>query len=500
MFSGMKVLVMGLGLHGGGEATVKWLLRHGAKVTVTDTRDKGTLAPSLRVLRGLPIRFVLGKHRAKDFRSHDIIVVNPGVRRESEHLRIARMAGKTIENVVSLFFKFLKNPVIGVTGTRGKTTTTLWIAELLKKKYQGVRQSGTPENALLEEFERVEGRNTPVVAELSSWQLEFLPQSGKAPHIAAITNVYPDHLNRYADINAYADAKANIFLHQHAWDMLVLNYDNLWYKYFLKKKPKSAVYYISKNVLPKKLSGAYVGNKKMIVRIDGKEQTLFSVVRFRKAYGEHNLENLLRAGLMAKLFAPSLKITERDVLALPIPHMRQEIIYKKGRLMIVNDSCATSPDGTIAAIRRFATTYQGRALGIRKGPPLGRQKSNIILIIGGTDKELEFASLAREIKKYIPVSQLILLEGSATKKLKKELTKLRYGVPLEEYSTLKECVARAFHIARQYRGPTLRIDSQGRTSVLTTILFSPGATSFEKYLHEFDRGEDFNRLIKKNLR
>ena len=123
IFSGTKVLVMGLGLHGGGGATARWLVRNGARVTVTDTRDAKVLAPSLRALKGLPMRLVLGRHRTSDFRSHDLIVVNPGVPRESLYLRVAKNAGKKIENDASLFFRFLQNPVIAVTGTRGKTRT-----------------------------------------------------------------------------------------------------------------------------------------------------------------------------------------------------------------------------------------------------------------------------------------------------------------------------------------------------------------------------------------
>jgi len=459
---------MGLGLHGGGGATARWLVRNGARVTVTDTRDAKVLAPSLRALKGLPMRLVLGRHRTSDFRSHDLIVVNPGVPRESLYLRVAKNAGKKIENDASLFFRFLQNPVIAVTGTRGKTTTTLWVAELLKKKYPAVRQSGTPEHAEFKEFERIQGKNIPAVVELSSWQLEYLPQSDKAPRIAAVTNIYPEHLNRYRNIKAYADAKANIFLHQRKEDMLVLNYDNLWYRYFLKKKPKSTLYYISKKTLPKKLNGAYVKNGKMILRGGGKEQALFFVTRFRKERGEHSLENLLRAVLMAKLFDPTVAITERDILHLPIPRMRQEVVYKRGRLTIVNDSCATSPEGTIAAIERF------------KGA------GSVVLITGGTDKDLEFAGLAAEIKRHIPVRRLILLGGSATQKLKKKLMKIRYGVLALEYSTLKECVAKAIAVA-------------GVEKRKTVILFSPGAASFEKFLHEFDRGSQFNRLVRRSI-
>ncbi|MDO8521580.1 MAG: UDP-N-acetylmuramoyl-L-alanine--D-glutamate ligase, partial [bacterium] len=524
MFRWKKVLVMGLGLHGGGAATVRWLLLHGAKVTTTDLRTPKVLAPSLRALRGLPIRFVLGKHRMADFRSHDLIVVGPGVLRESPYLEVAKKAGKTIENDASLFFRYLTNPVIAVTGTRGKTTTTLWVAELLKKKYPAVRQSGTPDNAELREFERINKKNIPAVVELSSWQLEYLPQSGKAPHVAAITNIYPEHLNRYRNIKHYASAKANIFLHQHKEDMLVLNYDDPWHKYFLNKKPKSAVYFISTKVLPKKLKGAYVKNGELVLRIPKnkqgrtllKETTILPVERFVRERGKHNMENLLQAVLIAKLFDPKLKVTERDALLLPIPHMRQETIYRKGRLMIINDSAATSPDGTIAAIKRFATPLQGRtkiqglgkiqglALGATSSRPdlvfspdlgfsqtLKHRKPKVILIAGGTDKKLEFDGLAKEIKKYIPKKQLVLLEGSATTKLIASLRKQKYFSQYEplEYLDLASCIKEAFRVARQIQGAADSTRSEKDTrSGLEEVALRPDLVSFSDFVLRGTRG------------
>jgi UDP-N-acetylmuramoylalanine--D-glutamate ligase len=468
-FHGIKALVMGLGLHGGGVATVKWLAKHGAKVTVTDKRDKKTLALSIVALKGVPVRYVLGEHRIEDFRSHDLIVVNPGVPRESEYLAVARAAGKRIENDASLFFRSSDVPVIAVTGTRGKTTTTQWIAELLKKKYSDVRPSGnTPENAFLKEFDRVQGKGIPVVAEMSSWQLEYLPSSGRAPHIAVVTNLYPDHLNRYRNIKAYASAKANIFRGQGGSDFLVLNYDNEWTQFFLKQKPKGIIFFVSSTPLPKQLNGLFVRDKKFVFRFDGMEQQLFSVERFIRERGAHNLENLLATVLAVKLFDPTVPLTETHARTLPTPRMRQEVVYKKGNCTIVNDSCATSPDGVMAALKRFS------ALG------------NVVLITGGTDKELEFGALANMIKKYIPEEQLILLEGSATKKLIDAFPMSRPRLDIMEYKTLAECVRGAFRVAKGLKGKT-------------TILFSPGAASFEKFLHEFDRGEKFNALIKKFL-
>src|SRR3989338_3470677 len=238
LLQGTKALVMGLGLHGGGVATAKWLVYHGATVTATDKRTKEVLAQSIKALRNIPIRYVLGEHRHEDFRRNDLVVVNPGVPRESEYLQTAMKSGNQIENDASLFFRYTTNPVIAVTGTRGKTTVTLWVATLLQKKYKDVLPSGnTPDNAFLKEFERLstcllrqkisqitDGENIPVVAEMSSWQLERFLSGGRAPHVSVITNLYPDHLNRYNGIRDYANAKANIFALQKPDDFLILNY------------------------------------------------------------------------------------------------------------------------------------------------------------------------------------------------------------------------------------------------------------------------------------
>lgn len=472
-FAGMRALVMGIGLHGGGAATARWLVRRGARVTATDRKGKGDLAPSIAALRGLPIRYVLGRHDARDFRTHDLVVVNPGVPRESPYLAIAARAKKRIENDASLFYRFFPNPTIAVTGTRGKTTTTLWIAELLKKRYPEVRPSGnTPENALLKEFDRIGKRHIPAVSELSSWQLEFLPAAARAPHIAVITNLYRDHLNRYGGkMEAYANAKANIFLDQEPHDALVLNRDNPWWKYFAKKHPRGQVFFVSTKPLPRSASGLFLRGGRLVLRRDGRERKLCRVEKFRRAYGAHNVANLLAAALAVHLFDPAITVTERDILRLPTPRMREEIIFRRKRLTVVNDSCATSPDGTIAALTRFSR--------------LGSEASKLILITGGTDKDLEFGALARAIKRHIKPEHLILLDGSATKKLLRKLKTQKSKVKI--FQDLNACVTEAVAIARSSRGPA-------------TIVFSPGAASFEKFAHEFDRGEQFNKLVKKMFR
>jgi UDP-N-acetylmuramoylalanine--D-glutamate ligase len=467
IFHRTSALVMGLGLHGGGVATSKWLIKHGARVSATDMRSEHQLRDSLHALRHTPIRFILGQHREEDFMSHDMIIVNPAVPRESPYLRIARRNNKRLENDTSLFFRYIKNPTIAVTGTRGKTTTTLWIAELLKKKYHNVRPSGnTPENALLKEFERINGKHVPAVVELSSWQLEFLPVAKRAPHIAVITNLFPDHLNRYHGMKDYANAKANIFRDQKKSDIVILNFDNLWFRFFARKKHKSQLFVVSTHPLPLRYQGIYLREGRAILRIKKKETEIVPINTFSEHFGAHNLENLLIALLAVRLFDPSIKVGERDILKLKGPRMREEIIVDTKRLRVVNDSCATSPDGTIAALNRF-------------------WDDNAVLIAGGTDKELQFAELAQVIAKNVPTNRLVLLEGSATENLLRELRRLNYRAPKPK-KNLRGCVV------------TTQKFVYGNSSKVT-LIFSPGAASFEKFLHEFDRGEQFNKLVLQHL-
>lgn len=463
LLKGTKALVMGLGLHGGGVATASWLSKEGAIVHATDKRTSEVLQPSLSALKKFPITFTLGEHKNADFLETDIVIVNPGVPRENEYVALAKKVGKRIENDTSLFFQYDPHVKIAITGTRGKTTTTLFVVELLKKKYPLVLPSGnTPKNALLKEYHRIKGKDVPVVAELSSWQLEYLPAAKKAPHIALITNLFPDHLNRYRGMNDYANAKSGIFQHQQEGDYLILNKDNAWTSYFLKKKPKGLVFFVSKKPLTKNENGIYVKGDMLVFQADETTQKLFSIKRFIKEHGVHNLENMMGAVLAVKLFDPSVAIKESDILRLATPMMRQEIIYKKGNLQIVNDSCATSPDGTMVAVERF----------VKDGA--------LVLILGGTDKSLSYSELSNYLRKKLKKEQMILLSGSATTKI---LTGFGSFHP-DTFETLLTCVTEASIRLKNIKGKK-------------TLLFSPGSASFEKFLHEFDRGEKFNKLVKK---
>ena len=474
-FNNKRVLVVILGIYGGGAQTAKWLFHHGAKVTITDMRTEEELENAMKLFtpeEKKGIRFVLGGQNEEDFATHDIIVLGPGVPEDSPFLAVALKAGKQIENDASLFFRFVKNPVIAVTGTRGKSTTTTWIANLLGQKHGAFVPTGNnPEHPFFKELSEIKDEKRPVVAEMSSWQLEYLPNSEKVPKVAVITNLFADHLNRYKDgITGYALAKANIFKDQTNDDFLILNAENEWTPFYLKQKPKAQIYYFSlKPFVKGKLSsskssgvamnGMFVKSGAMIFRKDGKERKILDIKKFAEKMGEHNLQNLLATVLAVTLFDESFKVTPKMIAELPQIRFRQEAVSRG----IVNDSAGTSPDATIMALRRF---------------------KKCVLITGGTDKQLEFSGLAKEIKKTLAPEDVIFLGGSATQKLISELGKLKFFKKKEIllFETLEECVEVGLLAAKKKK---------------RTLVFSPGSASFEKFKNEFDRGEKFNALVKK---
>jgi len=267
-FSGKRVLVMGLGRLGGGVATTKWLAKHGAHVAVTDLRNRKELASSIQALgdAAKKVRMVLGKHRENDFRTHDFVVVNPAVPRESKFLKIAWRARKEVTNDARIFFDLAPNPIVAITGTRGKTTTTNWIAHFLRSRDRMAFAAGnTPERPLLADLDRLARRpETPAVLELSSWQLELVAAARRAPDIAVITNLYPDHLNRYRTMEDYARAKAVIFQNQNPAQAIILNADNMWTKFFLKINPKGKRYFFSLKLLPRESQGLFLSGGSLV--------------------------------------------------------------------------------------------------------------------------------------------------------------------------------------------------------------------------------------------
>jgi len=526
LFSGKKVTVMGLGLSGGGLGVTKWLASQGAKILVTDLKSRNELKKSLERLKGLPIEYVLGRHREKDFKNRDLIIQNPGVSSTSKFLKTARENKIPIETDISLFFKLCPVPIIGITGTKGKSTTTALIGEIFFaesrfasgerescfKTFVGGNIGRSPFEYLNQaDVKMLECLNVKMILELSSFQLEGMERIKKSPHLAVITNIYPDHLNRYRDMKGYIDAKKNIFEYQGPEDFVILNYDNKIVRALAKGAP-SQKYFFSKNTNPHKLehefarmdwNGAFVRDGHIIFRGKGKEERV-CLISDIKLQGEHNLENILAAVTVAMICRVEPKIickVLKDFQGIP---NRLELIKTINGVRYYNDTTATTPEATMAALVSFEqlkimpiqhrhpdnffpiSIFKLKEIGI----PIHRENKNkksgknIALILGGRDKELNFEKLGKFIAESGQIKKIILLKHrayNASRKIFRVLKKYKLQYKIVFAFDLREAV----------------LEAQKSASLGDIVLFSPGAASFGMFQNEFERGERFREEVKR---
>jgi UDP-N-acetylmuramoylalanine--D-glutamate ligase len=451
---GKRALVMGLGIHGGGLGVARFLAEQGAAVTVTDLRSAEMLAPSLAALAGLPIRFVLGEHREDDFRSAEIVVRNPGVPRESRFLQIARAAGAAIEMEMTLFFRLCPAPILAITGTKGKTTTTLLTAAMVAAHFPGAIAAGNLRVSALEQLPLLSPQ-TPIILELSSFALEGLGEAQISPPFAAITNFSADHLDRYGSLDSYADAKRQIYAWQARDSIVALNAaDPGTHAYFA--PPTERIIWFAGQLADANRGIRAVGwqGEQLMYRTETQAEVLLEHADVR-LIGRHNLINIAAAAALACSFgipAVAIRAAVREFQG--VEH-RLEPIRTVGGITYVNDTAATAPEAAIAAIESFDRP--------------------IVLIAGGSDKNLPFEKLAEIIA--ARVKAVVLLQGSATAKLLAELpTSLNISGP---YESLELAMQQAQQLA----------------ATGDIVLLSPGCASFGMFRNEFHRGEEFRRIV-----
>ncbi|MDR1180148.1 MAG: UDP-N-acetylmuramoyl-L-alanine--D-glutamate ligase, partial [Spirochaetales bacterium] len=447
----MRVTVMGLGLNGGGLESARFFARKGAEVTVTDLRSADVLAPSIKELEGLPIRYVLERHEFADFENADIVIKNPAVRLDSPYLAKARR----IETDMSVFLSLCHSPILAVTGSKGKSSTASALHCGLQAVYPRSRLGG---NITVSPLSFLDGlcREDPVVLELSSWQLGDIKGKGLLkPAVAIITNILPDHMDRYNnDMELYVADKKIIYEGQDKTCATLYLYDDHWGKIFAGETPGNP-FAFSWTPLPGNVRGAWLENGEGFVRLE--EDTAVHVLpRELQIAGTHQKINLLAAGLALRLFGIDAQLIRERLARFPGVEHRLELCGEKNGVRFYNDSAATIPEALCAAVRSFP------------GTPLS-------LIAGGTDKKLDFSVFAEVAG--IP-NNIYLLEGSATLKLRGLLDSLHvsYNGP---YSSLEQALA----------GAAGGAESGG------VVVFSPGCTSYGMFLNEFDRGRRFKELV-----
>jgi UDP-N-acetylmuramoylalanine--D-glutamate ligase len=428
--AGARILVMGLGLHGGGLATAEYCRRHGAHVTVTDVKPAERLQKTLRDIHP-EIALVLGEHRESDFRRADIVVKNPAVPRSSPFLK---PAGR-IETDISLFLHELRGPLYAITGTKGKSTTVSALHQMIAAERPLARLGGNITISPLTFVDELDP-DAPVVLELSSFQLGDLMLTplrgtGVIPQlaVAGITCIYPDHQDYYGSMDAYVADKRLIYQLQPPDGITVIGSED----------PYSAAFSPATRVVrvPERPElDALVGSKPALA-------------------GEHHRRNLRVAAACAQAAGISPASILRVAGVFPgIPHRMEPIGTIDGR-QCINDSAATIPEATLAAVTSFAEPVH--------------------LIAGGSDKHLSmevFAQIARQ------AASLHLLAGTATDGILAVLSaeQVPYQGP---YDGLPQALSSAL----------------SRSTPGDVIVLSPGCASFGMFANEFDRGDQFRALV-----
>lgn len=437
LFAGKKITVMGLGLLGRGLGDALFLIRSGARVTVTDMKTAEELAPSLRQLEGLPCTLKLGGHDPEDFIHADMILRNAGVPRSSPFLKIAAEHGVPVEMDESLFCKHFPGEVIGITGTRGKTTTTILVHKILSAHRQRVFLAGNiMGRASLPLFEQA-GTEDTVVLELSSWQLQGFHDARLSPHAAVFTNIYPDHLNQYSGMEEYIQDKKAIYLYQQDGDFCIFNGDQPETARLADEAPAGKEFFTMEDV-----PGDFQ------IRIPGR----------------HNRANIAAATILTrKLGVPKDLIRAGVESFTGVEHRLQRLGEKMG-VEFVNDSTSTTPVSGLVAL----DSLEGR---------------RILLIAGGSDKKLDLQPFAQAAARRC--AKIALLNGDATEGL-------HQGISAEDGS---DKVTGRFN---DLRSAVHSLMNEARPG--DVILLSPGCASFGMFKNEYDRGEQFIGIVNEILK
>jgi UDP-N-acetylmuramoylalanine--D-glutamate ligase len=443
-FAGKNVLVMGLGQFGGGVDAAKFAAEAGAKVTVTDLASAEELSNSIKQLEELPdIEYHLGSHDPVDFKQADIIIVNPAVPPDNQHLRLARWHKKLITSQIGIFFQLCSGTIIGITGANGKSTTTALTAYLLKtaSNYNVWLSGNIGNEPLLTIADQIKPSDL-VVLELSSFQIEQLAQILKAPNVALITNLTPNHLDRYGTFADYCAAKENIFKLQKLGSPPAVSIfnaeDEISVKWFEKYKQDAGRICL-------KFSADDVSEE---------IQDKFSLP------GRANLSNLAAALCIARHFdAEDRKIIKSLPKFRALPH-RLELVAEIKGVKWYNDSKATTPESAITAIEAF--------------------EQPIIIIAGGYDKHIPFDEFGQKIAKKVKTAILL---GQTAQKIANAITaQPKTKTKIAIVNSLTE----ATKLARQ-------LAANG-----DVVLLSPACASYDMFDNFEQRGKEFCRLVQEN--
>jgi UDP-N-acetylmuramoylalanine--D-glutamate ligase len=443
---GKKVLVVGLGKSG--LAAALFLHHKGGQVTVSDIRPADSLAKEIPALLDEGINVEAGGHGLLTFRRQDLIVVSPGVPLNTPELVQAKSFGRPVIGELELAARFLKGKILAITGSNGKTTTTVLAGEILKEAGYATLVAGNigvPVIGLIDESTD----DTWSVLEVSSFQLESTEEFH--PKIAVILNITPDHLDRHGTFENYALAKERIFAAQNASDSLVLNADNARTAEAEARTHASVYWFSAKHDVSR---GAWVENGNVVYR-PGPGAAIEAILPVSKIplKGMHNVENVLAAVCAARLAGvPTTAIASAVGKFKAVEH-RLEFVATVNGVDFYNDSKATNVDATAKAVAAFP--------------------GGIHLILGGKDKGSDYATLAPLLHERVRAVYTI---GAAAAKIEQQL---RGAVTIRSCGTLATAVSAAAVEARPG----------------DVVLLAPACSSFDQFENYEHRGNVFKQLV-----
>jgi UDP-N-acetylmuramoylalanine--D-glutamate ligase len=449
-FAGKKVAVVGLARSG--VAAARLLQTAGAAVTVADGKEEKDLAGALARLDRTAIQVKLGPGYEKALLGADLVVISPGVPTDSNVLSDARRNGIPVIGELELASRFVKAPMLAVTGTNGKSTTVTLTGLLLKESGKRVfvgGNLGTPlSEAALETHQNPHGAGYDyLVVEVSSFQLETTRTFG--PWIAALLNITPDHLDRYPSLAPYVAAKARIFEHQTDRDYALLNRDD----------PR--VVEIGRNVRARRLEfsrrqpideGCGVQGDRLVLRLNGRETVVCRMTEIRTP-GAHNIANAMAAVTISSVCGCPPEIMERVLRTFPGLEHAMELVRERGGVQYINDSKGTNVDATLKALDSF--------------------DHPIILIAGGKDKGADFSKLREAVRRRV---KHVILIGEAKPALKQAL---EGASAFTDAGSLRAALDSASNLAQPG----------------DIVLLSPACASFDMFADYQDRGRQFKALV-----
>ncbi len=451
-----QVLVIGAARQG--LALARFLANHGAIVTLNDGRPELDLQTAKDQLADLPIRWVLGEHPLGLLQGTDLVCVSGGVPLDISLIVEAVNQNIPLSNDSQIFMDNVPCPVIGITGSAGKTTTTSLLGDIAQKA-TGVERKvwvgGNIGNPLINNVEEMKD-NDLVILELSSFQLELMTIS---PNIAAIMNITPNHLDRHGTLEAYTAAKANILKHQTSKDSAILNRDDPG-SFSLSYLVKGHLISFGFSPIPEDHNGSYIENDTVRVTNNGISEEICKLDEITLP-GKHNISNVLAASAISRVAGLNKEAIRAAILEFKgVPH-RLQFVREWNGIQWINDSKATTPEGSMAAIQSFSNP--------------------IVLLLGGKDKNLPWENLLQLVNQKV---DHVILFGDAAGKILGYIKDMKFQnqkFTLDVCNHLQEAVITASKIAEPGE----------------IVLLSPGGTSYDEFKDYEERGEKFQSWVLK---